>query len=193
MQTNGTPHLSHDIRLKTGGGLKDGWSYLMPTDKIMLYEEVKSAFADEHDKHILEQVSALRKLYSCGSRSGGTILNRRSSDVSEKSKSDGNNNRDSDTKDNEFIFVIQRGSQVAGSVVFDEEKSELKDLVVRPSERDGNVGKDLIQAVKNHAINIRKQELIVRTSAINREWFEGMDFRPLAGDVSVYSISLAKL
>lgn len=61
--TNHTPHLDDDITLKTGGSLKDGWSFLVPDDSHFLEDEVRVAFADELDDHVREQTQALKDLY----------------------------------------------------------------------------------------------------------------------------------
>ena len=45
-----------------GGLLKDGWSYLMPSDGC-LDSEVSVAFSDEVAPHVHEQTEALRSLY----------------------------------------------------------------------------------------------------------------------------------
>jgi len=201
MHTNDTPHLNHDISLKTGGWLKDGWSYLMPSDENILYEEVASAFADEHDKHVLEQVHALRKLYLVDSRNG-TLLERKGSSVTDTEGDNNINNGNgseattkAEMNNSEMIFVVKRGSQVTGCITFDENKAELSDLAIRPSVRNGTVGKDLIQAVKDYAIKTSKTELVARTSEENRHWFEGHEFVSVDSDddVCVYKLCLAKL
>jgi hypothetical protein len=46
MGHNQTPHFTPDQyeTMRTGGSLKDGWSYLMPNDKFILDVEVSVAF-----------------------------------------------------------------------------------------------------------------------------------------------------
>lgn len=61
LDTNHTPHLP--LELKTGGSLKDGWSFLVPDDTHFLEQEVRVAFADELDEHLREQTEALKDLY----------------------------------------------------------------------------------------------------------------------------------
>ena len=65
MAHNQAPHLNRreDVDLKTGGSLKDGWSYLMPDGKSLLDTEVSVAFSDELERHVREQAEALRDLY----------------------------------------------------------------------------------------------------------------------------------
>jgi N-acetylglutamate synthase-like GNAT family acetyltransferase len=84
---------------------------------------------------------------------------------------------------------------VTGCITFDENKAELSDLAIRPSVRNGTVGKDLIQAVKDYAIKTSKTELVARTSEENRHWFEGHEFVSVDSDddVCVYKLCLAKL
>lgn len=72
LDTNHTPHLP--VELKTGGSLKDGWSFLVPDDTHFLEQEVRVAFADELDEHLREQTEALRDLY----------LNKRQSSTSQQ-------------------------------------------------------------------------------------------------------------
>lgn len=65
MSTNHVPHLSHpdDLALKSGGGLKDGWSYLMPHDHTLSRTEIINFVDDEMDDHIKEQTEAMKSLY----------------------------------------------------------------------------------------------------------------------------------
>jgi hypothetical protein len=185
MHTNDTPHLNNinDSHLKTGGYLKDGWSYLMPQDKILLYQEVTSAFADELDDHVKEQTDALKNLYLSRKGNGSFLLRKDSSSTpkvvqegagesegtgegkgegtSEASTDNNKEDKDINTVTNEMTFVIQRGLQVVGCVTYDDEKSLISDMVVRPSAKDGNPQKELISAVIAHAKEKGKTEVYV--------------------------------
>lgn len=127
MSQNQVPHLSGpNATYITGGGLKDGWSYLMPTDGC-LDSEVSIAYADEVQPHVEEQTEALKSLY-----------------LSKKK-----NPRDGRGKD--LTVVVKQGLQVVGCASLDEQSGRVSDVVVRPSARRSQVGKSLIEAVRQHA------------------------------------------
>lgn len=70
MSQNSIPHLSgQDGCYITGGSLKDGWTYLVPTDGA-LDSEVSVAFSDEVQPHVQEQAEALRSLYLSPKKDG---------------------------------------------------------------------------------------------------------------------------
>ncbi len=202
MRQNHTPHLNDGGRgeggeeLTTGGGLKDGWSYIMPADRVMLYEEVTFAFADEHDKHVLEQVGALQRLYSARISTMDDKIGANDNDTSETDTGismDGGKKKHYDKKtkmtnrtvtgggsgrSTEMIFIVKRGAQVAGCITFHEHTGELVDLAIRPSLRKGTtVAKDLIQAVKDYAKESGKSQVFARMSEEDRHWFEDHGFR----------------
>ena len=159
MHSNETPHIHpvDDRHLKTGGSLKDGWSYLMPQDNILLYQEVTSAFADELDPHVKEQTNALKNLYLKKNSGGGSFLLRKDSDVI-TSSNDGEKLNDNNT----LTFFIQRGLQVVGCVSYDNEKAMISDLVVRPSAaKDDTLQKELIGTVIEHAKKEGKEEVFI--------------------------------
>lgn len=190
MQSNSVPHLKNDLSLMTGGGLKDGWSYLIPSDHTMLYEEVTCKFADEHEKHVMEQVNALKNLY-VGDVSRGTLLQRRcsSSEISEDRKetdamSMANMDHGNENHGAEMIFVVKRGLQVAGSVSFDEDRGVMSHMVVRPSSKNSTVEVDLIQAVKKHAMKMNKSEVYAIVNERHRRFFEEQNFTPMNGSTS---------
>lgn len=196
MQVNHTPHLNsiEDIHLKTGGSLKDGWSYLMPQDQILLYSEVTSAFADELDDHVKEQTKALRKLYLPRQGSGSLLRQKddgSNDDVTDRSSTCNNNadncddenkhvedkttssssssacigkNGTKSTNEIEMTFVIQRGLQVVGCVTYNDETGEISDMIVRPSAKDCNLEKELISAVITHAEKQGQAEIISKIS-----------------------------
>lgn len=185
MHTNSTPHLQNNLSLLTGGGLKDGWSYLMPRDDIMLYNEVTSKFADEHEKHVMEQVEALKNLYVSDAKKG-SLLKRKTSVVNEK---EGEIIADKSTSDDtEMIFVVKRGLQVAGSVSLC--CGELSHMAVRASAKDSNIEVDLIQAVTNHAAKIGMKEIFAVVNDENRHFFEAQNFVPSNETDDVYNLLL---
>ena len=186
MQVNHTPHLNHiqDIQLKTGGSLKDGWSYLMPQDEILLYNEVTSAFADELDDHVKEQTHALKNLYLSKQGTGGSFLMRKhdendnnyNGDNSENANNDETESQDAikNTKqrENEMTFVIQRGLQVAGCVTFNDQTGEMSDLVIRPSAKANNFEKELVTAVISHAKKQGHSQIISFMTQCHEDHFE---------------------
>mmetsp|Transcript_20955 Transcript_20955/g.31004 ORF Transcript_20955/g.31004 Transcript_20955/m.31004 type:complete len:499 (-) Transcript_20955:85-1581(-) len=187
MQSNSTPHLQNDLSLLTGGGLKDGWSYLMPRDEIFLNEEVTSKFADEHEKHVMEQVHAMKNLYaSCAKK--GNLLNRKGS----RSIANDEKNKviaDESLNDKaEMIFVVKRGLQVAGSVSYDEDSGELSHMAVRRSAKDGNVEVALINAVRKRAAKMCIKEIFAVVNDENRQIFEAQNFVPSEGGEDLYKL-----
>jgi broad specificity phosphatase PhoE/N-acetylglutamate synthase-like GNAT family acetyltransferase len=187
MHTNSTPHLQNNLSLLTGGGLKDGWSYLMPRDDTMLYEEVTSAFADEHEKHVMEQVGALKNLY-VSDKKKGSLLERKNSIVDEK---DNKIIADTSISDKtEMIFVVKRGLQVAGSVSL--RNGELSHMAVRPSAKDDNVENNLIQAVRNHAAKIGMKEISAVVNVENRHFFEAQNFEPSSDADNLYKLLIVE-
>jgi len=159
IQTNNTPHLNdfQDQHLKTGGSLKDGWSYLMPSDKIFLYEEVLSAFEDELDEHIKEQTNALKNLY-LNQKGRGSFLIRKNSKIDDDNQ---NQYQQDDNNTNDMMFFIQRGLQVVACVKYNDDKSVLSEMVIRPSAINDNLHRDLIHAVISHAKNKGKAYIFV--------------------------------
>jgi len=134
MSSNQTPHLPRS--LLTGGGLKDGWSYLMPDDKFVLEQEVAVAFSDEVDGHVQEQADALRTLY----------LDKRKALA--------------EPAEGEVTLVVKRGLQVVGCASFHERTGRLSDVVVRPSVRGSQVGRALVDSAVAHAKKVGTEELV---------------------------------
>ena len=149
MSQNSVPHLSDPdgMNYMTGGSLKDGWTYLMPTDGA-LDSEVSIAFSDEVQPHVQEQTEALRSLYL-------------------DSQTDESN---SDTG-NEISIVVKRGLQVVGCATLDKKTGRLRDLVVRPSARRSQVGKSLIEAVKEHAKKADLDKIVAAPNTSEGEQF----------------------
>ena len=122
--------------------MKDGWSYLMPTDEIMLYEEVDKSFADELDDHVKEQMDALKRLYLKGP-------DRRIVGIKGKKELDGTQSKENATASH-VIFFVKRGFQVVGCLTLDEESGLVFDMVLRPSALR-SAGMELISATLEHA------------------------------------------
>jgi broad specificity phosphatase PhoE len=175
LDTNHTPHL--DVTLKTGGSLKDGWSFLVPDDTHFLEEEVRVAFADELDDHVREQTEALKDLYlnkrqsssqqqiigKEGKRTASAIksmiLSHRSSNsftssdpsdrlTMEQLYDDGNKDEPTTTPE-EMTFVMKRGLKVIGCATLQVHTMTLTDIVVRESCRRSGIGTALVESVKN--------------------------------------------
>jgi len=171
MSQNGVPHLSGPDGgcYVTGGSLKDGWSYLMPTDGC-LDSEVSVAFADEVQPHVQEQTEALRSLY----------LSKR---VSTSASSDDETESEENNGGAELTVVVKRGLQVVGCASLNEKTGRVRDVVVRPSARRSQVGKSLIEAVKNHAKQSNIDKIVAQTKTPDeREFFEKMGFSSVGDD-----------
>ena len=167
MSSNQVPHLLNDPSgecYMTGASLKDGWSYLMPSDNVYLDSEVDFAFADEVQPHIAEQTEALRSLYL------------KSASSEESASQD-----ELDTKrhkSNALTVVVKRGLQVVGCASLDERTGRLSDVVVRPSARRSHVGRSLVDAVKLHAKKSKNFDKIIvePTTSEGQAFFEKMGF-----------------
>lgn len=156
MQQNHIPHLSDPDGMCyiTGGSMKDGWSYLMPSDGC-LDSEVSVAYADEVQPHVHEQTEALRSLYL-------------SSKKPKKTEQD---------KDDNTMIVVKRGQQVIGCASLNEKTGRLSDVVVKPSARRSQVGRSLIEAVKNHAKASSIDKIVAHPDTVEgKALFEKMGF-----------------
>lgn len=142
----------------TGGSLKDGWSYLMPTDGCLDSETVM-AFSDEILPHVKEQTEALRSLY-----------------LSKKESTD-KTNYDESKAGNELTVVVKRGLQVVGCASLNERTGSLSDIVVRPSARRSQVGQSLIEAVKEHARQSNIDTIVTQPDTLEgKQLLEEMGF-----------------
>jgi ribosomal protein S18 acetylase RimI-like enzyme len=177
MGMNHTPHIppGRYSELRTGGSLKDGWSYIVPADKFVLESEVSISFSDEKlESHVREQTDALRALY-LSSATPAKMENSDSLDVEEE-------DHDCDSSKNNkgtINFIVKRGLQVVGVATYSERTGKLTDVAILPKEVAGtHVGETLVDAVKKHARKIgRSESLIVHPRSSNaRALFEGMGF-----------------
>jgi len=178
MSVNQTPHLNHpdDIELKTGGGLRDGWSYLMPRNKHFLHEEVSKLFSHELDGYLKEQTDALKNLYSPNSN----YLAKRLTSTSQTVEKDIDAPSNSDKSGCEMIFLVKRGMQVVACTAYNDETGVLSDLVVRPSAKDGNCQKALVDAALTHAKLSGKEKIFVRVETDDCTYsFKQLGFHPL--------------
>jgi len=178
MSVNQTPHLNHtdDIELKTGGGLKDGWSYLMPRNTCLLHGEVSKFFSHELGGHLKEQTDALKNLYSLRS----TYLAKRRNSTSQTIGKDIDAHGHSDKNGCEMTFLVKRGLQVAACIAYNDETGVLSDLVVRPSAKDRDCGKALVDAALTHAKLSGKDKIFVLVETDDCEYsFKQLGFHPL--------------
>jgi phosphohistidine phosphatase SixA len=152
MSHNATPHLSADeCDLRSGGSLKDGWSYLVPNTEFCLNAEVSVAFCDDElEDHVKEQAQALRALYLSSRES--ERLQTMESDLSVES-SGNESSSPSDTDGNSGRvkhFIVKRGMQVVGVATYSDITGLVTDVAVRPS-AGKEVSEALFDAVKNHS------------------------------------------
>lgn len=171
MATNATPHFRPDeySQLRTGGSLKDGWSFIVPPDAFLLDAEVSIGFADELEGHVREQTEALKALYLKGSSSKEeTTCNDNSTNGLSVEEVDANGQKS-------VCIVVKRGLQVAGCAWYDESTGRISDLVVRPSARESQVGEALVNAVRAHARKLNRSGsiLVQPTSLENKEFLVG--------------------
>ncbi len=161
MSQNNVPHLSGpDGCFITGGSLKDGWSYLMPSDGC-LDSEVSVAFSDEVAPHVHEQTEALRSLYLSSKKTKQT----------------------KDKDNTSTVIVVKRGLQVIGCASLNEETGRVSDVVVKPSARRSQVGKSLIEAVKNHAKASNIEKIVAQPDTFEgKALFEKMGFSVVDDD-----------
>mmetsp|Transcript_2463 Transcript_2463/g.3892 ORF Transcript_2463/g.3892 Transcript_2463/m.3892 type:complete len:496 (+) Transcript_2463:61-1548(+) len=163
MSSNQTPHFPPQeyALLRGGDSLKDGWSYVMPSDDHLLDSEVSTAYADEQmDEHIKEQTEALKALYlpSKTLDTGGTT----SLAVEEQVEKGGK----------EVQFFVKRGLQVVGCASYNEESGKVSGMALRPSARSTDVGGELVNAVRSHARKLgRSGSLLFETGTVGNKKF----------------------
>ena len=172
MATNQTPHIptSKYATLRSGGSLKDGWSYLVPPDKFVLNAEVSVSFSDEElEDHVREQATALRALYLYS----GEQTAAPSVDLEVESEQANAGKR--------VQFVVKRGLQVVGVARYSEETGRLTDVAIRPSAASDRIGETLIDSIRKHAKELgRSASLVVQPrSPDSRELFESMGFKEI--------------
>jgi GNAT superfamily N-acetyltransferase len=185
MTSNHTPHFhpKEFSELRTGGGLKDGWSFIVPPDSFLLDAEVSIGFSDELEDHVREQTEALKSLYLPTSRSNDDGPNASGLSVEEV---DGRTKIGRDGGHPAVCFVVKRGLQVAGCAWYDESTGRLSDLVVRPSARESQVGEALVDAVRSHARKLnRSGSLLIQPKTLDNKEFlvNELGFEELEGEL----------
>jgi len=146
MSTNQTHHLDN-VNLKTGGGLKDGWSYLMPSDNIISHEEVGVSLADELDAHLKAQINILKSFNRDDFGQSGSFI-KSSMEVEEM-----NSRISPDLKQSEATFVVKQGMKVIGCASFNIKTSILSHFIIKPSMKKNieNIQTLLLGAIVDHA------------------------------------------
>jgi hypothetical protein len=186
MSHNAIPHLQHPptrwslsavgehvetededyASLRTGGSLKDGWSYLMPDDEFVLDGEVAVAFSDEQlqeNEHVREQTVALKSLYHLASQASLFDVDPESAKKKKGDESDAfvveqqedasdlvQDEEQNDKPSHNVHFIVQRGLQVVGVATYCEQSGIVSDVAVRPS-GGKKATETLLRAVKDHA------------------------------------------
>jgi ribosomal protein S18 acetylase RimI-like enzyme len=185
MGTNQTPHFApaEHSECRSGGSLKDGWSYLMPTDEFVLGAEVSVAFSDELEEHVLEQTQALKALYLHSSSSGGGADSEQPQFQASK-KLQVEQEQPNKVDKGKLLFVVKRGLQVVGVATYSQDTGFLTDVAVRPSAKGDEIGATLMNAVKSHARKLgRSGSLIVQPrSHDSKSLFESMGFSQVDDD-----------
>lgn len=128
-------------KLRSGGSLDDGWSYLMPYGFHDL-DVSSGSLWDAFPAHVREQKDALQSLYR-HSESGSSL-----------------------TVEDQHHFAIRRSNQVVGVATYCTSSSVLSDLAIRPSATTDVMDK-LLEAVKDHAkgrsISVQTKDDRIRT------------------------------
>jgi len=178
MGQNHTPHfLPEDYaELRSGGSLKDGWSFLMPNDEFILYKEVEVAFEDELDDHVREQTEALKALYLSSKESDKLHADK---DLSVEAPED-----IGDEAENLKHFVVKHGNQVVGVATYSEQTGKLSDVAIRPS-----VGKEvsetLFDAVNKYARKLgRSGSIMIQNTRVGTKMsmLASLGFEEVAND-----------
>ena len=171
---NQHPHI-REISHLSGGQLKDGWSYLMPGDQILLDQEVAISFADELDPHTKEQSEALRALYLSSETTEGLQAD---PDLSLEEE----NHSKSGSSVSEVLkhIVVRRGLQVVGVATYNTETGVISDVAVRPSAGE-SASATLLKAVKDHSRKLGRSGslTIVPRSKEHSELFQSMGFKEM--------------
>lgn len=182
MSSNQTPHFSVDEHstLRSGGSLKDGWSYIMPDDEFVLDAEVTVAFSDEElEGHVREQTEALKSLY-LSSKDSTKLENVDSSLSVEKSDSEGEQAQPTMAKKDTKHFIVKRGLQVVGVATYCESSGRLRDVAVRPS-AGKQVSETLFNAVREHSKRMGRSGslLVMPRSDESKKLFENIGFEEI--------------
>jgi broad specificity phosphatase PhoE len=182
MSHNQTPHLTVQdyVTLRSGGSLKDGWSYLVPNDEIVLNAEVSVAFSDEDmEEHVREQTQALKALYL--SSESDVLLNGGSTSSLSVEKDVDQAGQQQEKPENMKHFIVKRGLQVVGVATYSERTGRLTDVAVRPS-AGKQVSEALFNAVREHSKGMGRSGslLVMPRSEEGKVLFQEMGFREVA-------------
>ena len=123
MAHNQTPHIAESkySKLRTGGSLQDGWSYIIPN---VPDTEVKCHFDDEElDDHVREQTQALKALYL----KSESISGKQDPSLEVEEQQENNGNR-SPSKAAVKHFIVHRGLQVVGCATYSEDTGIVSDV-----------------------------------------------------------------
>jgi N-acetylglutamate synthase-like GNAT family acetyltransferase len=177
MSTNQTPHIqvSQYKDMRSGGTLKDGWSFLMPTDEAILRDaEVCIVFSDtDLEEHIREQSVALKALYLSSGRADSLKPASAELEVEEEQEK---------KERSESHIIVKRGLQVLGVATYSEDTGQLCDVAIRPTaNKDDSVAETLMQAVKTHARKLgRSSSLVVHPRSTDAmKLFKKMGFEEI--------------
>ena len=172
MGTNQTPHLNHisDLDLLSGGGLKDGWAYIMPPDKHIMDETGHVELDADMDDHLKEQTGALRNLYAC---------RRQSSDLSTENDKNTLSVQEingafirMNSNGNDISILVKRGLEVVACASLNDQTGLLTDVVVRPSAKKGNAWKILVEEAKKYTLKkLEKKALVIQIETDEEESF----------------------
>lgn len=158
MSQNATPHIPPSLfcKYRSGGSLKDGWSYIMPNDRSILNQsEVKVVFSDETlPQHIQVQSDALKELY-LSSKTSSNISIGCSSSIANDEKTLSVVEEEATTPDttnqtNKKHFIVKRGLQVVAVASYSDDTGTLYDVAIRPS-AGTDASKLLLQAAQDHS------------------------------------------
>ncbi len=160
MGTNQTPHLNHvtDLDLLSGGGLKDGWAYIMPPDKHIMDETGHAELEVDMDDHLKEQTEALKNLYA---------YRRRSSDLSTEDNKNALSVQEingafirMNSNGNEVSILVKRGLEVVACASLNDQTGFLTDVVVRPSAKKGKAWKILVEEAKQFTLKTLENKVL---------------------------------
>lgn len=178
MSHNATPHFAPDeyAELRSGGSLKDGWSYIMPDS--VLDAEVSVAFNDELEDHVREQTEALKALY-LSSRESDKLHSAEMLSVEEQNNGGGRNSKGSNIGSKKH-FIVRRGMQVVGVATYSEGTGRLTDVAVRPS-ASKEVSETLFNAVKDYSRRLGRSGSLLIEPRTNqtKTLFESMGFKEI--------------
>jgi hypothetical protein len=170
MSLNSTPQFItpyDNTKYRSGGSLKDGWSYLVPdvVDADVTSIAISEDNYDIIPDHIRSQTDALRELYLPSSSSTTTSTTRRRTSIikidkntdprellsvmeqEEEEESDNDNIIDDNTTNagpnnnnhHKRHFIVKRGLQVVAVATYSDKTGKLYDVAIRPTGAGGGI------------------------------------------------------